>query len=804
MAVLQLYYTSCERGLSGYAGFQFNAVTAGVDARLMRQVEQLTGYERPRDVEPGAEPVDLCHRFDDATGVAVTAQVVYAGLDPSGRPGNYFAHALATTDPGHDLDGLRPVELWGSPVWDTRPVDGTELPPLDGPPTGGPIDRFTVSDHLDAVPGATELLARLLTAAVEAGAGGRPVVLRGATSEHNALWIAAVTYLLDDDAARRVSFATYTRRADRCRASLIGTVPDPESDAATAALGGGYVVFDLVDGRHSAVEPHPAAHLLAAAGPLRAPAVWEQAHRFAPAAERSLDAWHPVLAAVHLLDGLEPALPPADLEVVASWLAETVRGPAPLPSARTGAVLRALLERGNELASARLRALVGVARAAEDPGQIDLVEAVLLRRAVEALEAGRPPDADTDPTTERGRKAAARTIAPLLGRRDPGRVLNALEWAKRAGIVLPADVLTRCGRDALGPAVEELAAGGRLAAVCADAPTLAGPLVDGLAENLVKGATKRAVAVLGGPLGSLFGSADLRGHPKLRELLLIDDVAKHRLAPLEALDAIAELRAQNPLSDPAVLRALWPEKRWSVEEAEGLLDRLDTPAGAAARYLEGALTAPTDDPALDPWLRLVSRVRAHGVFAELPTDLQDRLKPLDTVAELLRRAPEDARRDPARWHVEVEEAVRRTGPTVRPVLKGRLARLILSAPFPAEALKSCDEPVFAACVDRAQRRLTGPKPPHDLAAKLIVATLAVGPGPRYRRLCADLLAPTVGRWKRHDLARVRSALRRVPGPPASRKPTAWWRPSRRRHPGVAEATELLADLVEAGRDRGGR
>ena len=29
MAFQQLYYTSCEHGLSGYAGYQFNAITPG-------------------------------------------------------------------------------------------------------------------------------------------------------------------------------------------------------------------------------------------------------------------------------------------------------------------------------------------------------------------------------------------------------------------------------------------------------------------------------------------------------------------------------------------------------------------------------------------------------------------------------------------------------------------------------------------------------------------------------------------------------------------------------------------------------
>ena len=47
MAFEQLYYTSCEHGVGGYAGFQFNALSHGVGARVMREVEQLTAYELP-------------------------------------------------------------------------------------------------------------------------------------------------------------------------------------------------------------------------------------------------------------------------------------------------------------------------------------------------------------------------------------------------------------------------------------------------------------------------------------------------------------------------------------------------------------------------------------------------------------------------------------------------------------------------------------------------------------------------------------------------------------------------------------
>src|SRR4029077_12075642 len=105
----QLYYTSCENGLGGYGGYQFNAITPGVSAAVMREVEDRTVYEPPSWLladpcpdEPGAYPIAFSHGTSEATGAAITARVVFSGTDYSGRPGNYFAHALVTGTPEQD------------------------------------------------------------------------------------------------------------------------------------------------------------------------------------------------------------------------------------------------------------------------------------------------------------------------------------------------------------------------------------------------------------------------------------------------------------------------------------------------------------------------------------------------------------------------------------------------------------------------------------------------------------------------------------------------------------------------------
>src|SRR6266496_3419268 len=199
MAFAQLYYTSCEHGVAGYGGYQFNAVTPGIPPAVRREVEERTVYEPPRwlltDPDLEAYPVAFSYGMSEAAGMAITAHVAFTGADYSGRPGNYFAHALVTSTPERDFDPLLPAELWGSALWRRDPVDGTVLPELPGPLPRGVVDRPGVQAFLDAR-GAEAILPELLTAVGRAMGGARPVLMVSDDATENAWWIAAISYFL--------------------------------------------------------------------------------------------------------------------------------------------------------------------------------------------------------------------------------------------------------------------------------------------------------------------------------------------------------------------------------------------------------------------------------------------------------------------------------------------------------------------------------------------------------------------------------------------------------------------------------
>lgn len=332
MGFAQAYYTSCEHGLSGFSGFQFNAVTPGLAPQVLREVEALTCYEAPRSVgyRPGAAeiaacPVNLVYRCEPTP---ILAKVVFVGLDSSQRLGNYFAHALIGTR--DDSDHILPIEFWGSTIWQHDPIGASELPNLEelpAPEANGPLTRAGVAAFL-AGRHRSEQLATLVTAAEAAVLrGGRSIVIIEPENTAAATWIAAISFLLPPDVARRMSFATYQHRPEYCDLHVIATLPESDFDGSDPASQG-YLIFDALSGRISELPAEPAAALLVRAGPTRAGELWERAAQLVdPSGPTTLAQGHPALVLAALQTGSRVSV--ADLDVLINSLDSKPGGGAP-------------------------------------------------------------------------------------------------------------------------------------------------------------------------------------------------------------------------------------------------------------------------------------------------------------------------------------------------------------------------------------------------------------------------------------------------------------------------------------------
>jgi hypothetical protein len=227
----QLHYTSAERGLAGHAGFQFVAESSSVTPDVRHVVMPFMSYRPPLDTPPQPDPpqcaelpVSLC--YQRVAGRVMVVQCRYLGQDYSGRYGNFLGHAVVAAPA--ELEGIRPIELWGAAFWAERPASTDTLAELAEVTPGPEISPDLVTRHVSSLgePGYAQLGA-LLDAAVDclAGRTGR-VILSAERAGDVAVWIAALCYSLPFEVAAELSFTTYTADPEAAQQRLVGTTPD--------------------------------------------------------------------------------------------------------------------------------------------------------------------------------------------------------------------------------------------------------------------------------------------------------------------------------------------------------------------------------------------------------------------------------------------------------------------------------------------------------------------------------------------------------------------------------------------------
>lgn len=254
MSFLQTYYTSCETGLRGGKGFQFNAASEGIDQGTFQQIERLGLYvppvslpSRPTDDEIEQFPISLLYQRL-ANGNVVVAQAQYKGMDYSGRFGNFFTHTLISTYDDLRQYGILPIELWMSEAWAFEPLATIELPlRVEMPPGNIQVEevfRFLAHRaHAEILPG-------FLTAVVLALSGERRIVIVD-EDQKIAMWIAAACYALPAHLALQLTFNTYVKNPYQTDFLIIGTTSDSDFRFSQQEMEHQFYVFDFEGQRFS-------------------------------------------------------------------------------------------------------------------------------------------------------------------------------------------------------------------------------------------------------------------------------------------------------------------------------------------------------------------------------------------------------------------------------------------------------------------------------------------------------------------------------------------------------------------------
>ncbi|MGT2531038.1 GTPase-associated protein 1-related protein [Streptomyces nojiriensis] len=425
MNLAQLHYTSAPPGPDG-SGFRFTAMTPGVPAALLREAEQLIGYEPPRDAPSRPGPDELA-AFPQALSLSVLAdgsrllaRSVYTGADYSGRWGNFHAHAVHLPQQAGSgpAVGELPITSWGSKQWAAEtPAGGA--PALEAVPVPGPHDEAAMAGFVtERGPWLAGFFADVRRLGEDPAAP--QIVLVEADSEAVARWIMLACSVVPHERGQWLTFSTYTRRPQLARHQIIGVVP--EDGPGLAGQEHRYRVYDVA----RATAP--------ASG---APDVW---------ADTSARIWQAgrqrLFAAVRLL-GADPydAGPLAALALAAD---------IPLASPARAAAADWAAGHRDALEGARLHALALALGAVPAGGDRDPAEAEACGRLLVALDGWAPP-AVCEPLAERALAEAVRGAAVpaalpsagALGGPARARLAAALEPELRAALAAaetaPAD-----------------------------------------------------------------------------------------------------------------------------------------------------------------------------------------------------------------------------------------------------------------------------------------------------------------------------------------------------------------------------
>ena len=580
MSFLQLHYTSCEHGLSGYSGFQFCSVTPGTQPEIMRDIEQLTIYETPRPMTADEArrqakelPVNLVYTYTDNPKKAIIAQVKSTGTDFSNRTGNYFAHSLVTFDPDEDLRDVLPIELWDAPFWITRQSTLTDLPALSSLPSCGTISRKMMSDFMAEESARLDQMASLLTAVDEAIAENFQVLLIAPDSTAVSRWIAGISYLMGPALARRMTFSTYSYDPRRCGAHVVGTVAAVPRFSVDVA--GSFRVFDFAENNIPATTSGFSASLLARIGILDSSSLWQLATSLGARAGDSLANSFPVLAASALMLGYR--LTPTEFDAAIEWLSDntdegvTARLATAVNSALSQPVKELPVHRKAQLAELAVRA--DKLKGDRKFHMTARVECDIVADAFRDIEAGHDITATFRPRTPVARQNVSEGCNQRMLSASPSQAVEMLAWAADVHADLDEDIVYRAGRDVIGPSLPVVPSLPQLHLAARTWPAL----TRGMADSLSTLPARSRQRILASPASDLFDEEHFEGKPDLHREWLIVSAHNGRVRPADALLRISEIDRSwqaDPPDTEEIISDLWRGRPWDAEEALTIIDNL--------------------------------------------------------------------------------------------------------------------------------------------------------------------------------------------------------------------------------------
>lgn len=268
MNVLQLFYTSCRKGLSSGSGFQTYAMSDGISEEERKEIERYGVYVAPIDLPPQPKKDEIETLFPVSfsfvrlsSGRHCICRSKYVGQDYSGRYGNYFCHALVM-EAGYWP--FYPIQLWGSSIF-REGLTEEELGTTNSPEPLSPLKLDDVKRELSgeinfenvamyAGEKRLEDLKEILSSLLLHEKTHRRLVLCDA-DENIPYWMASVQMAFTIKLAHQLTFTTYTHDPEGMNYLMTSTsrnggrfaFSDTQRDYE-------YYIFDFIQEEKSAVE----------------------------------------------------------------------------------------------------------------------------------------------------------------------------------------------------------------------------------------------------------------------------------------------------------------------------------------------------------------------------------------------------------------------------------------------------------------------------------------------------------------------------------------------------------------------
>jgi len=264
MRALQLHYTSCRKGQTGSAGFQFRSCSEGVAAEDQREVGELGNYQVSRDLDPDASEDIIARQFPVlfrfrclGSGRPAVIRSKYTGRDYTGRSGNFFAHSLLLEP---DRLDLWPIDLYEWDGWIESLSENEDNE--DPPPWLPPVDLATVTPALSfGFPELrtflsegkenTRLLADMIKAVFAREGSSRSLLLRARFFD-GLYWIACIQKAFPRALAPYTSFSSYQFESRHCETINL-SVGDTNFTFDDNEMKFQFFGFDLETGRQSEI-----------------------------------------------------------------------------------------------------------------------------------------------------------------------------------------------------------------------------------------------------------------------------------------------------------------------------------------------------------------------------------------------------------------------------------------------------------------------------------------------------------------------------------------------------------------------